>query len=188
MDYAVVGPFSESKMITLKGVSFALGVALAATAAWAQDPPVASVPAWNATNGLSPGGLRPCIASPLGHERNEWEDVRTPSCVAGTAWAQDPQGTIVTVTVAPGIQLSRTIPGAVELSPDQKLATAYALCAISALDALLQTAINEILHSAPLGEETTPDCRAVMVAYERGHDHQSDADRAFIEEVARSLK
>jgi hypothetical protein len=76
----------------------------------------------------------------------------------------------------------------VELSPDQKLATAYALCVYSELNAVLQRTIRDELRNAPMPVETSQDCKAVEVAYERSHEHQRDADRAFIEEVARSLK
>jgi hypothetical protein len=103
-------------MTTLKAGSFALGVALAATGAWAQG-----------------------FAS------------------------RDP------VILAPGIQLSTTVAGTVELSPDQKLARAYALC-----------------DGGWAGRPEDLECKAIVTAWIK---RKSDgADRAFIEEVARDLK
>jgi hypothetical protein len=75
-----------------------------------------------------------------------------------------------------------------DLSPDQKLARAYALCAKSSLDGLLQAAIHNALPDAPLPVPGSLACHAIMTAYEQSHEHQSEADRAFIEEVARGLK
>jgi hypothetical protein len=99
------------------------------------------------------------------------------------AWAQgfaarDP------VILAPGIQLSTTVAGTVELTPDQKLARAYALCAERAPE---KPAATEAEFNA---------CGKITAAWrERWRGllppspaQDNDADSAFIEEVARGLK
>ena len=78
------------------------------------------------------------------------------------AWAQ-------AQILAPGIQLSTTTAGTVELTPDQKLARGYALC-----------------DGGWAGRPEDLECKAIVTAWIK---RKSDgADRAFIEEVARDLK
>jgi len=97
---------------------------------------------------------------------------------AAGAWAQSmwPGGIVSggttaaqTQILAPGIQLSTTVAGTVELTPDQKLARGYALC-----------------DGGWAGRPEDLECKAIVTAWIK---RKSDgADRAFIEEVARDLK
>jgi hypothetical protein len=86
----------------------------------------------------------------------------------GTTFRDCPQ------ILAPGIQLSTTVAGTVELTPDQKLARGYALC----------------ISRASLRENSYSACEAVIMAWEKQESVTPDyaVDRAFIEEVARGLK
>ncbi len=129
----------------------ALGMALGATGAWAQNPPALSA--------LTCDNDHPCGLGP-------------------------------SVTAGEGVELVNkgSVPLRVDLSPDQKLARAYAMCTKSAIDSMTQGVVHEMLPNAPLPQEASQACRAIMVSYEQSHEHQSDADRAFIEEVARGLK
>ena len=129
---------------------------------------------------------KPCLPlSEVGRDTRAIDEGRLPSgaLTAIGAWAQanvtlsgdvtitSSPSEIVTTGEGVAIVNKGSVPIRVDLSPDQKLARAFALCA------------GRIGVSLPAGP-----CEKILVAWEKENSTDIAADRAFIEEVARGLK
>lgn len=159
-------PFRRGRYVTL-------GLMLAASGAWAQD--TSQCLSVDESCGLVAGS---CITG----TQNELR--RLQKCGFGQGIAmpgpQYVQAQDHVVTLPDGIQI---VAGKIELSPDQKLARAYALCERQVIRHLFDVSAPTLALDAILPHD--PSCAAIAKAWNAQESPQ--ADRAFIEEVARGL-